>query len=131
MEAHSKEAVRNIYKRACTIHLTHKPSVYMAWAMFEEREGVYFIQFTLIMYVCVCVCKYMCVYMYVCMYYICMCFMLLVFIEHRTYFVYMSYILYARACTRTHMHLYTSLYKACNLYSQIIPKAMSMLNCIF
>ena len=73
MEAHSKEAVRNIYKRACTIHLTHKPSVYMAWAMFEEREGVYFIQFTLIMYVCVCVCKYMCVCicMCVCIIYVC------------------------------------------------------------
>ncbi|KAL4238356.1 PRP39 pre-mRNA processing factor 39 [Mactra antiquata] len=33
------EAVRNVYKRACTIHLPKKPYIHMAWAAFEERQG--------------------------------------------------------------------------------------------
>ncbi|KAK3598661.1 hypothetical protein CHS0354_020419 [Potamilus streckersoni] len=41
MEDHSLEAVRNVYKRACTIHLQKKPYIHMAWAAFEERQGKY------------------------------------------------------------------------------------------
>lgn len=38
-EDQSLEAVRNVYKRACTIHLPKKPYIHMAWAAFEERHG--------------------------------------------------------------------------------------------
>lgn len=38
-EEQSLEAVRNVYKRACTIHLPKKPYIHMAWAAFEERHG--------------------------------------------------------------------------------------------
>ncbi|XP_045164051.2 pre-mRNA-processing factor 39-like [Mercenaria mercenaria] len=33
------EAVRNVYKRACNVHLPKKPYIHMAWAAFEERQG--------------------------------------------------------------------------------------------
>ncbi|KAH3847692.1 pre-mRNA-processing factor 39-like [Dreissena polymorpha] len=33
------EAVKSVYKRACTIHLPKKPYVHLAWAAFEERQG--------------------------------------------------------------------------------------------
>lgn len=39
MEDHSIEAVRNVYRRACKIHLPKKPYIHMAWAAFEERQG--------------------------------------------------------------------------------------------
>ncbi|KAL5009095.1 hypothetical protein ScPMuIL_014676 [Solemya velum] len=39
MEEHSHEAVRNVYRRACNIHLPKKPYIHMAWAAFEERQG--------------------------------------------------------------------------------------------
>ena len=41
-EEQSLEAVRNVYKRACTIHLPKKPYIHMAWAAFEERHGTYY-----------------------------------------------------------------------------------------
>lgn len=40
MEEHSHEAVRNVYRRACNIHLPKKPYIHMAWAAFEERQGL-------------------------------------------------------------------------------------------
>ncbi|ELU07632.1 hypothetical protein CAPTEDRAFT_180947 [Capitella teleta] len=39
MEAHDLDGVRNIFKRACSVHLKHKPSMHLAWAAFEERNG--------------------------------------------------------------------------------------------
>ena len=42
-EEQSLEAVRNVYKRACTIHLPKKPYIHMAWAAFEERHGMYYV----------------------------------------------------------------------------------------
>ncbi|XP_052766184.1 pre-mRNA-processing factor 39-like isoform X2 [Mya arenaria] len=33
------QAVRSVYKRACTVHLPKKPYVHLAWAAFEERQG--------------------------------------------------------------------------------------------
>ena len=40
-EIHSIGSVRDIFKRACTVHLTRKPSIHLAWAAFEERQGYY------------------------------------------------------------------------------------------
>lgn len=39
MDEQGLEAVRNVYKRACTIHLPKKPYIHLAWAAFEERQG--------------------------------------------------------------------------------------------
>jgi pre-mRNA-processing factor 39 len=39
MEAHDLDSVRNIFKRVCSVHLKHKPSMHLAWAAFEERHG--------------------------------------------------------------------------------------------
>ncbi len=39
LESHSLDAVRNVYRRACKIHLPKKPNIHMAWATFEERQG--------------------------------------------------------------------------------------------
>uniref|UniRef100_A0A8C9S5P2 Pre-mRNA-processing factor 39 n=1 Tax=Scleropages formosus TaxID=113540 RepID=A0A8C9S5P2_SCLFO len=39
MENHSIEAVRNVFKRACMIHLPKKPTVHLLWAAFEEQQG--------------------------------------------------------------------------------------------
>lgn len=33
------EEARNIYRRACEIHLPYKHSFHLQWAMFEERHG--------------------------------------------------------------------------------------------
>lgn len=34
------DAVRTVYSRACKIHLPKKPYIHMAWASFEERQGL-------------------------------------------------------------------------------------------
>ncbi|XP_060784067.1 pre-mRNA-processing factor 39 isoform X2 [Neoarius graeffei] len=39
LEPHSVEETRNIYRRACEIHLPYKHSFHLQWAMFEERHG--------------------------------------------------------------------------------------------
>ncbi|XP_064182230.1 pre-mRNA-processing factor 39 isoform X1 [Anguilla rostrata] len=39
LEKHSVEEARNVYRRACEIHLSHKHSVHLQWATFEERHG--------------------------------------------------------------------------------------------
>ncbi|KAI3351674.1 hypothetical protein L3Q82_020514, partial [Scortum barcoo] len=39
LESHSVDEARAVYKRACEIHLTHKPNIHMQWATFEERHG--------------------------------------------------------------------------------------------
>ncbi|KAK7483566.1 hypothetical protein BaRGS_00025240 [Batillaria attramentaria] len=39
LEQHSIEGVRNVYRRACEIHLPKKPYIHLAWAAFEERQG--------------------------------------------------------------------------------------------
>ena len=41
MEPISADGVRNVFRRACTIHLTQKPNLHMAWAAFEERNSEY------------------------------------------------------------------------------------------
>lgn len=40
MENHDIEAVRQVYMRACRIHLPKKPYISLAWAAFEERHGM-------------------------------------------------------------------------------------------
>lgn len=35
----SVEEARAVFKRACEIHLTRRPNIYMQWATFEERNG--------------------------------------------------------------------------------------------
>lgn len=39
MEKHNPDIVRNIYKRACNIHLPKKATIHLEWAAFEERQG--------------------------------------------------------------------------------------------
>ncbi|NP_001004520.1 pre-mRNA-processing factor 39 [Danio rerio] len=39
LESYSTEAVRHIYKKACTVHLPKKPNVHLLWAAFEEQQG--------------------------------------------------------------------------------------------
>ncbi|XP_064599898.1 pre-mRNA-processing factor 39-like [Liolophura sinensis] len=39
LEPHSVEAVKNVYRRACKIHLPKKPNIHLAWAAFEEKQG--------------------------------------------------------------------------------------------
>uniref|UniRef100_T1JL07 Suppressor of forked domain-containing protein n=1 Tax=Strigamia maritima TaxID=126957 RepID=T1JL07_STRMM len=39
LETFSEEGARNVYSRACNIHLPKKPNIHMAWAAFEERLG--------------------------------------------------------------------------------------------
>ncbi|XP_029917673.1 pre-mRNA-processing factor 39 [Myripristis murdjan] len=39
LEPQSLEEARAVYKRACEIHLTHKHTIHMQWATFEERHG--------------------------------------------------------------------------------------------
>jgi pre-mRNA-processing factor 39 len=41
MENHGVDSAREIYRRACTVHLQRKPSIHMAWALFEESHGKY------------------------------------------------------------------------------------------
>ncbi|KAK7104119.1 pre-mRNA-processing factor 39-like [Littorina saxatilis] len=40
-QQNSIEGVRNVYRRACEIHLPKKPYIHLAWAAFEERQGNY------------------------------------------------------------------------------------------
>ncbi|XP_048831551.1 pre-mRNA-processing factor 39-like isoform X1 [Brienomyrus brachyistius] len=39
MENHSIEGVRNVFKRACMIHLPKKPTIHLLWGAFEEQQG--------------------------------------------------------------------------------------------
>ncbi|XP_037636273.1 pre-mRNA-processing factor 39 [Sebastes umbrosus] len=39
LETQSLDEARAIFKRACEVHLTHKPNIHMQWATFEERHG--------------------------------------------------------------------------------------------
>ncbi|CAL8328011.1 pre-mRNA-processing factor 39 [Gadus morhua] len=39
LEPHSVEEARAVYRRACLVHLTHKHTIHMHWATFEERQG--------------------------------------------------------------------------------------------
>lgn len=39
MENHSIEGVRNVFKRACMIHLPRKPAIHLLWGAFEEQQG--------------------------------------------------------------------------------------------
>ncbi|XP_056155013.1 pre-mRNA-processing factor 39 [Lampris incognitus] len=39
LEPKSVEEARALYRRACQIHLTHKHTIHMQWATFEERHG--------------------------------------------------------------------------------------------
>uniref|UniRef100_UPI003AAD2698 pre-mRNA-processing factor 39 n=1 Tax=Centroberyx gerrardi TaxID=166262 RepID=UPI003AAD2698 len=39
LEPQSLDEARAVYKRACEIHLTHKHTIHMQWATFEERHG--------------------------------------------------------------------------------------------
>ena len=39
MRKHSADAVRNIFRRACEVHLPKKSSMHLAWAAFEETQG--------------------------------------------------------------------------------------------
>ncbi|KAG9346502.1 hypothetical protein JZ751_006813 [Albula glossodonta] len=39
LEQYSVEDARNVYRRACEIHLSHKHSMHLQWATFEERHG--------------------------------------------------------------------------------------------
>lgn len=41
IEQHSLEDCHNVYERACTIHLPRKPNIQMAWAAFEEQQGMW------------------------------------------------------------------------------------------
>lgn len=40
LEAQSVDEARAVLKRACEVHLTHKPNIHMRWATFEERHGI-------------------------------------------------------------------------------------------
>ncbi|XP_032871270.1 pre-mRNA-processing factor 39-like [Amblyraja radiata] len=39
LEHHSVEAVRNVFQRACMVHLPKKPTLHLLWAAFEEQQG--------------------------------------------------------------------------------------------
>uniref|UniRef100_A0A672YZI5 Si:ch211-114c17.1 n=2 Tax=Sphaeramia orbicularis TaxID=375764 RepID=A0A672YZI5_9TELE len=39
LEPQSVDEARTVFRRACEIHLTHKPNIHMQWATFEERHG--------------------------------------------------------------------------------------------
>lgn len=41
MERKDEAAAREVYKRACGIHLTKKPNPHLAWSAFEEKLGRY------------------------------------------------------------------------------------------
>lgn len=41
MRKHSADAVRNIFRRACEVHLPKKSSMHLAWAAFEEAQGLH------------------------------------------------------------------------------------------
>ncbi|XP_024139838.1 pre-mRNA-processing factor 39 [Oryzias melastigma] len=39
LEPQNAEESRAVYRRACQIHLPHRPNIHMQWATFEERHG--------------------------------------------------------------------------------------------
>ncbi|XP_018592540.1 pre-mRNA-processing factor 39 [Scleropages formosus] len=39
LEPQSVEEARNVYRRACEVHLSHKHNMHLQWATFEERHG--------------------------------------------------------------------------------------------
>ncbi|XP_067877610.1 pre-mRNA-processing factor 39-like [Heterodontus francisci] len=39
LENHSVEGVRNVFQRACMVHLPKKPTLHLLWAAFEEQQG--------------------------------------------------------------------------------------------
>ncbi|XP_067831781.1 pre-mRNA-processing factor 39-like isoform X2 [Heptranchias perlo] len=39
LESHSVEGVRNVFQRACMVHLPKKPTLHLLWAAFEEQQG--------------------------------------------------------------------------------------------
>ncbi|XP_068181965.1 pre-mRNA-processing factor 39 isoform X2 [Antennarius striatus] len=39
LESQSVDEARAVFRRACEIHLTHKPNIHLHWATFEERHG--------------------------------------------------------------------------------------------
>ncbi|XP_078284321.1 pre-mRNA-processing factor 39-like [Rhinoraja longicauda] len=39
LENHSVEAVRNVFQRACMVHLPKKSTLHLLWAAFEEQQG--------------------------------------------------------------------------------------------
>lgn len=40
MEVHDcVDGCRNVYERACNVHLPSKPHIHLAWAAFEEKHG--------------------------------------------------------------------------------------------
>uniref|UniRef100_H2MJR9 Pre-mRNA-processing factor 39 n=2 Tax=Oryzias latipes TaxID=8090 RepID=H2MJR9_ORYLA len=39
IEVFSTDGVRNVYKRACTVHLPRKPAIHLLWAAFEEQQN--------------------------------------------------------------------------------------------
>lgn len=39
LEPRGLEEVRNVYHRACEIHLPYKHSIHLQWALFEEKHG--------------------------------------------------------------------------------------------
>ncbi|XP_064407804.1 pre-mRNA-processing factor 39 isoform X2 [Latimeria chalumnae] len=39
LEGHSIDRTRNVFQRACGVHLPKKPNVHLHWAMFEEKQG--------------------------------------------------------------------------------------------
>ncbi|RVE55856.1 hypothetical protein OJAV_G00230320 [Oryzias javanicus] len=40
IEVFSIDGVRNVYKRACTVHLPRKPAIHLLWAAFEEQQNM-------------------------------------------------------------------------------------------
>ncbi|XP_065833259.1 pre-mRNA-processing factor 39-like isoform X2 [Oscarella lobularis] len=39
LEAREPGKARDVYRRACTVHLRHKPSIHLTWALYEEAAG--------------------------------------------------------------------------------------------
>ncbi|XP_066575068.1 pre-mRNA-processing factor 39 isoform X2 [Amia ocellicauda] len=39
LEQHSVDGSREVFRRACEIHLPKKPNIHLQWASFEERQG--------------------------------------------------------------------------------------------
>lgn len=46
MESISPSDVRQIFKRACEIHLPDKANMHMMWAAYEEKQSTIFITST-------------------------------------------------------------------------------------
>ena len=43
LERRDVESAREVYRRACGIHLTKKPNPHLAWSAFEEKNGYHLI----------------------------------------------------------------------------------------